>query len=244
MMSEDLIGLDADALSLIEQARSMHEPGPGVQARVRGKLKLSLAAGASVAWYGAAASATAAKLLAAALSVGMAGTGLWYAEQRSGPRRPASPAAKSVLEASPRAAAASPLNAELDVTGAAPATSASGTHSAVSARPALHAELSNSERIGGLAAETQVLTLVNAALNRHDGAAALSLLDDYDQRFKSRILFAERSAARVFALCSLGHAEAARAGAERFLRRFPHSPLVGRILASCAGPLPAKPAAP
>jgi hypothetical protein len=190
MMHEDLIDLDADALSLIEQARGMHEPAAGVRARVRGKLELSLAAGATVGWYSTAASATATKVLAAALSVGLAGTGLWYAEQRAALRRPASPAAKSALEASPRAAAASPLAAAPDATSTVPSALSSGARSAVSARRAAHADPSNSDRVGDLAAETQVLTSVNAALNRHDGAAALSLLDDYDRRFKPRILFA------------------------------------------------------
>jgi len=76
--------------------------------------------------------------------------------------------------------------------------------------------------------------LVNAATQRHDGAAALRLLDNYDRRFKPGILFAERSAARVFALCSLGNAVAAKSEAERFLRRFPSSPLASRVMASCA----------
>jgi hypothetical protein len=243
MTRSDLAGLDADALSVIDGARGMHDPTPEVQARVRGKLELSLAAGATVAWYGAAASAMGTKLIAAAVTVGLAGTGLWYAEHRHALH------AQSVAESTPpRPAFEVNLHAaeptQDDAEPGNPNAEEPRTPDSSAGRLPQRAAVSNAGRIGDLAAETQALVQVNTAINHHDGAGALALLDDYDRRFKSKILFAERSAARVFALCSLGRLDAARAEARHFLRRFPRSPLVARIHASCAEPSLTRPTAP
>jgi hypothetical protein len=238
----DLAGLEADALSVIAEARGAYEPLPGAQARVRHQLELSLAAGAAVTWYGAAASASGVKLIAAAVTVGLAGTGIWYAAEHGASR------ARSSANVTSASANAKPAF-EANLNAAQAATEPSNTSAAETAQatqPPTHApprqEANGSSRVGDLAAETQALMQVNAAINRQDGAAALALLDDYDHRFKSRILFAERSAARVFALCSLKRVAAASAEAQRFLHNFPRSPLVQRIQASCAAlPTPAKP---
>jgi len=236
MTRSNWVALDADSLAVIAEARGMHDPAPGVQAKVRRKLELSLAAGATVAWYGAAASAASAKLFAVAVSIGLASTSLWYAEHRHAVHAHSSALSTpdgQAFEANLHPA--EPTPSDDTKPHAAPAPSASPVR--LNPRPDV-------SRTGDLAAETQVLMQVNAAINRHDGAAALALLDDYDHRLKSKILFAERSAARVFALCTLGRLDAAGSEAQRFLQRFPRSPLVTRIRASCAAPSLTRPNAP
>ena len=239
MTHEGLGGLSADARALIEEARHVHDPAPGVQARVRGKLQLSLAAGVGVAGYSALAGATSSKLLAAALTVGLAGSGVWYAHHARvhAHESPVLPTCEPSRPAPTIVAVSGEPTARL----AAPRVA---SRSPASGRVAPSAALSHADGRSGLAEETGVLVLVNSAIQRHDGAAALSLLDDYDRRFKPHILFAERSAARVFALCSLGNSAGAKAEAQRFLRHFPRSPLASRVMASCAQPAPVKPQAP
>lgn len=86
-----------------------------------------------------------------------------------------------------------------------------------------------------LTAEIELLARVNVAVNAGDGKRALDLLGEYDRRFGAGILAEERVAGSVLALCAAGRAREARATAERFQRRWPRSPLLGRIEASCAG---------
>ncbi len=238
MTQEGLGGLDADARSLIEDSRHAYEPAPGMQARVRNRLQVSLAAGAGVAGYGALAGAASSKLLAAVVTVGLAGSGAWYAAHRSGSRTHASPV-QEAIEPKLRVPQVSARAVVVTSAPAAPVPPAA-MHSPAAARAAFN----HAQPIPDLAQETQLLRLVNAAIQRRDGNAALSLLNDYDRRFKPPLLFAERSAARVFALCSLGRSAAATTEAQRFVRRFPLSPLVSRVVASCARPAPGKPPAP
>jgi outer membrane protein assembly factor BamD (BamD/ComL family) len=79
------------------------------------------------------------------------------------------------------------------------------------------------------------LTEANAAIKRGDVARASQLLDGYDQRFPSGKLAEERAAAGILALCASGRTQSAKSEASRFLERWPRSPLVARIKASCAG---------
>jgi outer membrane protein assembly factor BamD (BamD/ComL family) len=79
-----------------------------------------------------------------------------------------------------------------------------------------------------------LLTQVNAAIQRDDVARAGELLRSYDQRFPSGKLAEERAAAGILVLCASGRTQSASAEARRFVERWPRSPLVARIKASCA----------
>ncbi len=45
----------------------------------------------------------------------------------------------------------------------------------------------------------------------------------------------ERAAERILALCALGRKDEARTEAQRFLSRFPRSPVAERVRTSCGG---------
>lgn len=82
-------------------------------------------------------------------------------------------------------------------------------------------------------AELVLLGKAQAALRAGDASSALALLDEHARRFSSGQLSAERQAARVLALCSLGRVVEARSMARRFLSQYPRSPLTQRINSSC-----------
>jgi hypothetical protein len=84
-----------------------------------------------------------------------------------------------------------------------------------------------------LAAEARGLARAQAALREGNAAQALSLLDQQNTQFSQGSLEEERSAARVFALCKMGHAREANAAAADFLRRSPHSVLAERVANAC-----------
>jgi hypothetical protein len=88
-----------------------------------------------------------------------------------------------------------------------------------------------------LAAETSLLEQVSSSVNAGDGPRALAMIREYDRRYGSGggVLLEERSAAEVLALCLTAREDQARAKARVFLTRWPQSPLVRRIHASCAG---------
>jgi hypothetical protein len=82
--------------------------------------------------------------------------------------------------------------------------------------------------------ETRLLAQVQQALRTGDGALALMLLGQYRRDFGQGALVEEASAAEVFAQCAVGNVAQAGRLAQRFLRRFPGSPLQPRVEASCA----------
>jgi hypothetical protein len=110
---------------------------------------------------------------------------------------------------------------------------------ASSPAPVTHA--APSSRASNAPSIKQELELVRAAqhhLNRGEPQAALALLAEHAQKFPSGVLWEEREASRVFALCRMGNAADARALADAFVRRAPRSPFVDRVRASCREPSP------
>jgi len=81
--------------------------------------------------------------------------------------------------------------------------------------------------------EAALLAEVQGALRAGRATTALSKLESYDRRFPTGMLRAEADAARVFALCSAGRVEKARASAARFVQRYPSSPAAARVQAAC-----------
>jgi len=84
-----------------------------------------------------------------------------------------------------------------------------------------------------LRAETAELHQAQTALRAGDTALALRLLNEQDTQYRSGLLQQERSAARVLALCQSGNVTSARAESARFDKRWPNSPLAGRVRAAC-----------
>lgn len=84
-----------------------------------------------------------------------------------------------------------------------------------------------------LGAETRLLSRVRGALRSGDSTTALELLDQHGREFPRGALVQEAQATRVFALCQSGQNAAGRAAAQRFLRRFPGSPLSERVGRAC-----------
>lgn len=85
----------------------------------------------------------------------------------------------------------------------------------------------------GFSAEVALIERVQAALRRGDGARALRQLDTF--RGAGQLL-AERRAARVLALCSLGRVAEAQEVAAELLRADPSSLQSATIERSCANP--------
>jgi hypothetical protein len=81
--------------------------------------------------------------------------------------------------------------------------------------------------------ELALLAEVQAALRRGDGASALRRLDAHVTT--DRQLAAERSAARVLALCALGRVQEARRAAAVFVREHPGSVQRDAVERACAG---------
>jgi hypothetical protein len=81
--------------------------------------------------------------------------------------------------------------------------------------------------------ELALLEQAHRELSQGNPSASLATLDAHTRRFPSGAFTAERTAARVFALCALGQVDRARAVADEFLRAAPASPLVPRIRSSC-----------
>lgn len=66
-----------------------------------------------------------------------------------------------------------------------------------------------------------------------DPEQALAQLDRHAERFEAGVLAPEREALRIELLCASGHPDEATALQASFTRRFPDSPLRGRVLAAC-----------
>jgi hypothetical protein len=81
--------------------------------------------------------------------------------------------------------------------------------------------------------ELSLLTDVHAALARGDGASALRRLEAHVT--EDRQFVAERAAARVLALCTLGRVNEARRAATIFVREHPGSVQRAAVERSCAG---------
>jgi hypothetical protein len=247
----DEVQLDRNARDLIDAGREGPRPSQLAVERVRRAVALELG-GAGGARAPRSKFRTVATLLVPALALG----GALYAAERvrasgeggshekeaqkafapslqSAPARQpplAQAAAGASALASGSAARSGPLgSARVAVKAspsAAPVVTPSGPAGASGAPP-------RSDQLG---AEIELLARANSAVNAGDAGRALASLREYDRRFGAGILREERGAASVLALCAAGRSREARAEAERFVRRWPRSPLLSRIEGSCAGP--------
>lgn len=253
MNDPPIVGLDQEAKELIDAARDMHEPSARRRARVRQAIEAEVAGGVGlVVLHASSALALPAKIVAATIVLGAATTGVWLARHHAAAGQAQIPFAGAVISQTttappaPRPALASPpSDAVKEAPPAAEFPAAPAPRPAKPASPtARELEPTGSDTAKSLAAETSLLEQANAAVREGDGVRALALLGEYDKQYKSGVLFEERSAAEVLAQCLVGRDDQARAKARTFLRRWPHSPLVRRLNASCAGAAPTPAAAP
>jgi outer membrane protein assembly factor BamD (BamD/ComL family) len=80
-----------------------------------------------------------------------------------------------------------------------------------------------------------MLADVQRALKAGRAAMALDALDRYTEQCPEGLLLEEATVSRVLALCALGRVQDARRWADEFLRRYPTSPLLPRVQATCSG---------
>jgi hypothetical protein len=227
------VELGPEEKSLIAAAREGIPPSEVQRARVSRGLEIKLAAAAAVPLLtGSTALAMVGKIGAGIALVAAVGAGAAYvatARPRYKPAAPIQEPAAPAALAMPRVAAPPP------VVPAEAAPLVAPRPSAAHPRKPIHRPEASALPAADLAGELASLTQVNAALKGGDVARAGELLRDYDQRFPSGKLAEERAAAGVLVLCASGSTQSASTEARRFVERWPRSPLVVRIKASCNG---------
>jgi len=123
----------------------------------------------------------------------------------------------------------------------APAPAVDGAPSNARTRPSSGARSSGARKSApapalssSLAEEVAMLQRARRALAAENGALALGLVEELDERFPKGVLIEERSATRVLSLCKLGRTDEARQTARAFLERYPGSVYAERVRSSCA----------
>jgi hypothetical protein len=216
-------GLESKAHRLVELARAGDDPSAAQLLSLHGAVAARIAAQGAIAASGTTATGKVASagalmkglVVAGAIATGAAG---FFALHEDAPAPSVAPSA-----AVPRPAATErpALRPEPAATAAATETPTPPSR-AVKPQPGLR-----------LQDEAALLAEVQGALRSGQGGVALSKLESYDRRFPTGMLRAEADAARVFALCSAGRIEKARAAATRFAQRYPSSPAAARVQAAC-----------
>jgi hypothetical protein len=232
--------LDPDLERLVAKARKGEGPSADDRRRVDGALARRLgaaavgAAGALAAEPTAAATALASTVKAASISgiwakaaivITVGGAVALFAVPRLATRgaEPAKPPAPRVEPP----ALAIPV-AERAPEGAGPVEAPVEPAPIASAPKAVRAAPSLSD-------EVALLSQAQTALRAGSAEQALTLLSEHARRFPRGELRAERSAARVAALCQLRRPDEARREGAAFLRQWPGSPLAAQVRSSCAG---------
>jgi hypothetical protein len=216
-------GLERKAHRLVELARSGDDPSAAQLLSLHGAVAARIAAEGAIAASGTTATGKAASagalmkglVVAGAIATGAAG---FFALQPSEP----APAPVAHTAPAPQKAPPAPV-VEPQASAPEPVTEAPApTSRAVKPPSSLRLE-----------DEAALLAEVQGALRSGNASVALGKLESYDRRFPAGMLRAEADAAKVFALCSAGRVEKARAAATRFAQRYPSSPAAARVQAAC-----------
>jgi hypothetical protein len=233
MSSYDPGQLDPETRALLARARGMDEPSDEQRSRVLKGLEVSLAAAATTGIASSALALTG-KAVVTVLALSVASLGTWYAV-RSRPGQQSESHRVEHVEKPVESPVRTPEPELLEpAQEAAPVLEQASERAQEQARPRRVPKRKTAKQEASLQAETELLRTVHAAINRGDGAGALELLHGYERRFDHGLLREEKSAASVLALCVAGRAERARVEAQRFVQRYPHSPLLARLQTSCA----------
>jgi hypothetical protein len=217
-------GLERKAHRLVELARSGDDPSAAQLLSLHGAVAARIAAEGALAASTTTATAKVASagafvkglVVAGAIATGAAG---FYALQ---PSEPAPVPVVRVTPAPPKTQPAPPAVPESAIVPPAAAETPAPSNRAVKPPSSLRLE-----------DEAALLAEVQGALRSGNASVALGKLESYDRRFPTGMLRAEADAAKVFALCSAGRVEKARAAAARFVQRYPSSPAAPRVQAAC-----------
>lgn len=131
-------------------------------------------------------------------------------------------------------AAATPVTADDEPTTAASLAPLAAPRGLAPGGPARREE--PAEAPDPVAEEARLIARAHAALDRHDGTAALRLLDEHQARFPDGVLAEERAATRVLALAETAEPARACRAAAAFLSTYPASIHAPRVRASCPDP--------
>ncbi len=189
------------------------------------------AAGASAGAAGSAAAGVPIALkwvVFAAIGGSLLGTAAWLTSE-SEPK----PAPAAGVSAQPAAVSSSPTPAP-----ALPQTQPQ-TPPTLVPEPAAAAEPADTSQVGPSASRREIAQLVRIrALLERDPAAARRAIAAAQREFPSGVLREEREGLDAIALFQLGEARRARTRAERFIERYPQSPLRPRLERLLAGESP------
>ena len=238
--------LSDEARRIVDDARAAYGPSHEDRARVGATLPLHLAAavGAAASTASSAAAAPVGFLagkgallgLTVLVVVGGASVGYWWSRSETrGARAPSAasavstPAARTTNQPDPPESRPSATVKTLSLQ--APARG-NRSRSTLAAR-ATSTKVAMSEPGPDVAGEIALLNQAQRALASGQADRALQLLDRHARDFPRGSLAEERAAARIIALCALGHVTAARAETAAFVRKSPESPLVDRVRAAC-----------
>jgi hypothetical protein len=225
--------LDDKARAVILEGRYALDPTELTRARVRRAVESRLTAGYPATLPNSRWRMTFARLCAAILVTATVATGAIYKarQSRTFAIRPADTSSyKSAIAVSSVAALPSQsTSTRAPALELADATSAPSVNRTVVAPPP-----GSTSRTEELAEEIKLLSSANAAINAGDAGRALQLLREFDRRFVHVVLAEERAAAGIFALCAAGRNTDAKTAGKRFQTRWPRSPLLPRLSASCA----------
>jgi hypothetical protein len=220
-------GLERKACRLVELARGGDDPSAIQLLSLHGAIAARIAAEGAIAASGTAATTkvvstgTLVKGLVAAGAIATGAAGFFVLEGTAAPPTPV----VAVVHAR------APLPAPVARSAPAPESAALAPSSVETpASPSRAMKVPSSLR---LQEEAALLAEVQGALRSGQANIALGKLESYDHRFPTGMLRAEADAARVFALCSAGRVEKARASAARFVQRYPSSPAAARVQAAC-----------
>lgn len=238
--------LSNEARGLIDAARGAEDPSDAHRERVRRALAVKVALGAAALSTTAKAASTGGiagwlsglgggKLAALGIGVvAMVGAGVAYRGRvAKAPRPPV------VAPAAPiRAPTVVPLEPPAVSPPAQPVVAEPAPPPPVRRRPPERAAppAEAARLASALEMETRLLALARGAAQSGDLPRALSILADYDLRFRQGVLREEFTATRILVLADAGKTGAACAEARAFLVRWPRSPHAPRVRAACPEP--------
>ncbi|MFO0669794.1 MAG: hypothetical protein U0235_09235 [Polyangiaceae bacterium] len=148
--------------------------------------------------------------------------------------------APEAVTAAPVAAAPSP--APSPVTARAPESQPAApsrvTPKGIAEAPAIAPSPPATSALGSIGEETRLIREANVAMQSGHADVALERLAEHERAYPSGVLAEERASQRILALCALGREADAKGFASAFVARYPRSPYLPRLEASCVGLTP------
>ena len=219
--------LSPEARELVDDGHSVLRPSLGDRARVKSALAARLGGAALLLPQQASAITPKALLgwhkLVVGVGVGLAGAGTAYFVARS-------PAA--TVEGAPVTPPAATLKAQLPPAADASAAPADAELAPLTLEPAPSPPRKQTPA-DRFAEEVSILSKATSELRAGRPSEGLRLLEEHQRKFPNGRLAEERRAARIQALCALGHLAAAEAELARLAQSSPRSPHLARAQRAC-----------